>query len=165
MEADDYSVYRLRSGAWILRNYAEYLDLNVDELIADIQKNAPVSAEVSGPLAQVNLVETEVPPLTDSQDEKPARLSWILRPFDLLRTTFRSVQTSRLGRRPKAESTLGPALRQDEAVETEFSEPVQVGPPAPIAETEVVEQPHLAAGRKKEEETPPAALRRKQSRS
>jgi len=165
LEADDYSaIPSAAQGRGFLRNYAEYLDLNVDELIADIQKNAPVSAEVSGPLVQVNLVETEVPPLTGSQDEKPARLSWILRPFDLLRTTFRSVQTSRLGRRPKAESTPGPALRQDEAVETEFSEPVQVGPPAPIAETEVeevvVEQTESRSRKKKkvEEETSPAAV-------
>lgn len=160
LEADDYSaIPSAAQGRGFLRNYAEYLDLNVDELIADIQNNAPLPAEVSGPLPQVNLVETRIPPLTDSQDEKSARLSWILRPFDLLRTMFRSVQTSRLGRRPKAESTPRPALRQDEAAETEFSEPVQEGPPAPIAETEVVEQPPSRGRKKKkvEEETPPAA--------
>ena len=160
LEADDYSaIPSAAQGRGFLRNYAEYLDLNVDELIADIQKNAPLSAEVSGPLPQVNLVETKVPPLTDSQDEKSARLSWILRPFDLLRTTFRSVQTSRLGRRPKAESTPKPALRQDEAAEIESSEPVQKGSPALIVETDVMEQP-TPRGRKKkkvEEETPPAA--------
>jgi len=160
LEADDYSaIPSAAQGRGFLRNYAEYLDLNVDELIADIQKNAPLSAEVSGPLPQVNLVETKVPPLTDSQDEKSARLSWILRPFDLLRTMFRSVQTSRLGRRPKAESTPKPALRQDEAAEIESSEPVQKGSPALIVETDVMEQP-TPRGRKKkkvEEETPPAA--------
>lgn len=162
LEADDYSaIPSAAQGRGFLRNYAEYLDLNVDEMIADIQNNAPLPAEVSGPLPQVNLVETKVPPLTDSQDEKSARLSWILRPFDTLRvrTMFRSVQTSRLGRRPKVESTPRPALRQDEAAETEFSEPVQEGPPAPIAETEVVEQPPSRGRKKKkvEEETPPAA--------
>ena len=137
LEADDYSaIPSAAQGRGFLRNYAEYLDLNVDELIADIQNNAPVPAEVSGPLPQVNLVETKVPPLTDSQDEKSARLSWILRPFDLLRTMFRSVQTSRLGRRQEAESTPGPALRQDEAAETEEGEPAQEeSPAADVTET------------------------------
>jgi cytoskeletal protein RodZ len=77
-------------GRGFLRNYAEYLELNIDEMIAEIQKNAPFSTEVSGPLPQVNLVETEIPSLTESQDEKPSRLSWMLK----------------LGRRPKAESAL-----------------------------------------------------------
>ena len=88
LEADDYSVLpSAAQGRGFLRNYAEYLELNVDEMIAEIQKNAsPV--EVSGPLPQVNLVETEIPPLVNEQDEKKAPPFW----------------TRWLGRRPKAES-------------------------------------------------------------
>jgi cytoskeletal protein RodZ len=72
LEADDYSVMpSAAQGRGFLRNYAEYLDLNVDEMIADIQRNPPVIEEVSGPLPQVNLSETEIPPLTESQEETP----------------------------------------------------------------------------------------------
>jgi cytoskeleton protein RodZ len=97
LESDDYSVMpSAAQGRGFLRNYAEYLELNIDEMIADIQKNAP-QEEVSGPLPQVNFVETDIPPLTTGQDEKPARLSLTLR--------LRSVQALRLGRRPKTGST------------------------------------------------------------
>ncbi len=64
LEADDYSVMpSAAQGRGFLRNYAEYLSLNIDEMIAEIQKNPPTLDEVSGPLPQVNLVETELPPL------------------------------------------------------------------------------------------------------
>ncbi len=76
-EADDYSALpSVAQGRGFLRNYAEYLELNLDEMIADIQKNAPLF-EVSGPLPEVNLAETESPVLPD--EEKPARFfltSW-----------------------------------------------------------------------------------------
>lgn len=82
LEADDYSVMpSAAQGRGFLRNYAEYLNLNIDEMIADIQKNPPVIEEVSGPLPQVNLVETELPPLIQ-EDEKPAPrflTSWLTR--------------------------------------------------------------------------------------
>ncbi|WKZ37790.1 MAG: DUF4115 domain-containing protein [Anaerolineales bacterium] len=87
LEADDFSVMpSAAQGRGFLRNYADYLGLDIDEIIAEIQRNAPVPSEVSGPLSEVNLVEMEIPPLTDSRDEKPAHpfLAW-------------------LGRRPKAE--------------------------------------------------------------
>ncbi len=89
LESDDYSVMpSAAQGRGFLRNYAEYLELNVDEMIADIQRNAPQVDEVSGPLPQVNLAETEIPPLPSDEDEKPARPS----------------RASKLGRRPKADS-------------------------------------------------------------
>jgi cytoskeleton protein RodZ len=123
LEADDYSVMpSAAQGRGFLRNYAEYLELNVDEMIADIQKNPPASMEVSGPLPQVNLVETEVPSLTESPDEKPGRLSWL----------------PRLVRRPNVES----------APEAESTNPIQEQIPEPIAEEVKVEQPK-ARGRKK----------------
>lgn len=87
LESDDYSVMpSAAQGRGFLRNYAVYLELNIDEMIAEIQRNAP-SNEVSGPLLQVNLVETEIPPLV-TQDEKPAPRFW----------------ERWLGRRPKAEA-------------------------------------------------------------
>ena len=89
LESDDYSVMpSAAQGRGFLRNYAEYLELNIDEMIAEIQRNIP-PAEVSGPLPQVNLVETEIPPLI-KQDEKSTLPFW----------------TRWLGRRPKAESAL-----------------------------------------------------------
>ena len=73
LETDDYSVMpSATQGRGFLRNYAAYLELDIDEMIAEIQKNPPMVEEVSGPLPQVNLVETEIPPLTESEDEEPA---------------------------------------------------------------------------------------------
>ncbi|MDP1713277.1 MAG: DUF4115 domain-containing protein [Anaerolineales bacterium] len=142
LEADDYSVIpSAAQGRGFLRNYAEYLGLNMDEMIADIQKNAPAPAEVSGPLPQVNLVETEIPPLTDSQDEKKAPPFW----------------TVWFARRPKAESVTETesTLRQAQ----DNAEPVLEESPAPIAETEEMEQPKPHGRKKKkiEEEPPPPA--------
>ena len=75
LESDDYSVMpSAAQGRGFLRNYAEYLALNVDEMISEIQKNPPVINEVSGPLPQVNLVETELPPLVE--EEKNTRPFW-----------------------------------------------------------------------------------------
>lgn len=89
LEADDYSVMpSAAQGRGFLRNYAEYLGINVDEIIADIQKNPPVIDELTGPLPQVNLVETEIPPLVE-EDEKPAPRFW----------------TRWLGAKPQTEST------------------------------------------------------------
>ncbi|MCZ2127026.1 MAG: DUF4115 domain-containing protein [Anaerolineales bacterium] len=70
LEADDYSAMpSAAQGRGFLRNYAAFLDIDVDELIAEIQRNPIDVAEVSGPLPQVNLAETEIPPLTGA-DEK-----------------------------------------------------------------------------------------------
>lgn len=90
LEADDYSVLpSAAQGRGFLRNYAEYLELNIDEMISELQKNAP-EIEVSGPLPQVNLVETEIPPLVNEQEVKHATPFW----------------SRWLGRRPMAESAL-----------------------------------------------------------
>lgn len=78
LEADDFSVMpSAAQGRGFLRNYAEYLNLDIDELIAEIQRNPIPPAEVSGPLPQVDLVETELPPLTEPEDEEePAPPFW-----------------------------------------------------------------------------------------
>jgi cytoskeletal protein RodZ len=133
LESDDYSVMpSAAQGRGFLRNYAEYLELNIDEMIAEIQKNAPASTEISGPLPQVNLVETEIPSLTESQDEKPARPSWV----------------PRLGRRPKAEpvtdeeSTEEPSVPAAE-VEAEQPKP-RVRRKKKVVEEEIPQQAEVA---------------------
>jgi len=103
LEADDYSVMpSAAQGRGFLRNYAEYLELNIDEMIAEIQQNAPQLEEVSGPLPQVNLAETEIPPLVAGEDEQLESLSWV--------GQIRFALRSWLGRRP---TVLRPA--QDES--------------------------------------------------
>ncbi len=104
LEADDFSVMpSAAQGRGFLRNYAEYLGLDVDQLVAELQRN-PIgpAEEVSGPLPQVNLAETELPPLTETQDKEPAPPLW---------TRF-------LSRKPKPESTPedNPALADVEKI-------------------------------------------------
>jgi len=147
LEADDYSVMpSAAQGRGFLRNYAEYLELNIDEMIADIQRNAPQVEEVSGPLPQVNLVETEIPPLTSEVDEKPSRPFW----------------SSWLGRRPKAESTL--EAPKDEAPQIE---PIELAPdeflmpspmPARDADDEIEKPKPRGRKKKKVEEEPPQPI-------
>ena len=123
LESDDYSVMpSAAQGRGFLRNYAEYLELNIDEMIAEIQKNAPQAEVISGPLPQVNLAETEIPPLPSELDEKPARPS----------------RASRLGRRPKG----------DLASEAESTKSMQEEIPAPAVPEVEVKQPK-PRGRKK----------------
>jgi len=106
LETDDFSVMpSAAQGRGFLRNYAEYLDLNIDELIAELQRN-PVGfaeEELSGPLPQVNLAETELPPLTETTDEEPAPPFW----------------TRILKRKPKPEPTLEELPAPEEATEVE----------------------------------------------
>jgi cytoskeleton protein RodZ len=123
LESDDYSAMpSAAQGRGFLRNYAEYLELNVDEMIAEMQKNALQPVEVSGPLPQVNLAETEIPPLPSDEDEKPARPS----------------RASRLGRHPKADSVSA----------AESTKSIQEEIPAPAVQEVEVKQPK-SRGRKK----------------
>lgn len=70
LEADDYSALpSATQGRGFLRNYADYLGLNLEEIIAEIQKNAPPPAAI-GPLPEVNLIETEIPIAVE--EEEPA---------------------------------------------------------------------------------------------
>ena len=74
-EADDHSALpSVAQGRGFLRNYAAYLGLNLDEMIAKIQKSAP-PPDMSGPLPQVNLAETESS-IIENEDENPARPFW-----------------------------------------------------------------------------------------
>jgi cytoskeleton protein RodZ len=130
LESDDYSIMpSAAQGRGFLRNYAEYLGLDMDAMIAEIQRSAPPPEEVVGPLPEVNLVETEVPPLVDADDE-PAPRFW----------------TRWSARRARTESP--PELVQDS------HEAVEPAPPPP--EPAEVETPKPRKGRKKKaEEQPP----------
>lgn len=129
LEADDFSVMpSAAQGRGFLRNYAEYLALDIDELIAEIQRNPIPPAEVSGPLAQVNLAETELPPLTESQDEEPAS-----RFLDRFRN-----------RKPKAESTPEPiqeSLAEVTSIPEEEEKPKTRGRKKKIVSEEEIAQP------------------------
>ncbi len=140
LEADDYSVLpSAAQGRGFLRNYAEYLDINIDEVIAEMQRNAaPQSAEVSGPLPQVNLIETDIPTLTDSPtDEKtpPFWSVWLTR----LRNTVS---------KPKPESEVSAVLEEEilpvieepaPAIELPVEKPKTRGRKKKIVETEIAE--------------------------
>jgi cytoskeletal protein RodZ len=89
-ESDDYSnLPSVAQARGFLRNYAEYLGLNLEEMIADIHSAPPV--EISGPLPEVNLSETESPILDDA-DEKPARYFSALRAMLAARFGRRAVE-------------------------------------------------------------------------
>jgi len=144
LESDDYSVMpSAAQGRGFLRNYAEYLELNVDEMIAEIQRNVPQSEEVSGPLPQVNLVETEIPPLVAGEDEQPENLSWV--------GQIRSALSSWLGIHPAA------AFRPDQNEAAEVTLLIQDEPALePVVDVEE-EQPKPRGRKKKkveEEEIP-----------
>jgi cytoskeletal protein RodZ len=145
LEADDYSVIpSAAQGRGFLRNYAEYLDVNLDEILAEMQASQPGMTDVSGPLPQADVDRGEPPPL----EEKP-------RPF----------WTRLLARAPRVESmpeVESPELPQQSVAETE---PTQ---PEPLQGTETsVSQPDpvKARGRKKKEtaipETPRKGRRKK----
>src|SRR5688572_1687591 len=90
LESDDYSVMpSAAQGRGFLRNYSEYLNIDIDEVISELQKNGPPIQEMNGPLPQINLVESDMPPLVDPQQEKTAPLpltllhsvqAWFARP-------------------------------------------------------------------------------------
>ena len=125
LEADDYSAMpSAAQGRGFLRNYAEYLDLKIEEMVAEIQSNTSRLEEMSGPLPSVNLVETEIPPLTAPPDE----------------ISPRSILTSMFARRPKAESLPG----------TEPAAPLQTELPVEEAEVEA-RAPKPRRGRKKKD--------------
>ena len=137
LESDDYTVMpSAAQGRGFLRNYAEYLDLNIDELIAEIQRTASEREEISGPLPQVNLVETEIPPLTDAGDEKSAPPIW----------------TRILRRQPRVEST-------PEPIEIESAQPAEEMEIKPNAENPLEEPDQVEVA----EEAKPGLVQRLKS--
>ncbi len=125
LEADDYSVMpSAAQGRGFLRNYAEYLDINIDEVIAELQRNPPPAEEVSGPLPQVKLAETEVPPLTDSTvEEKPPRFwtSWFAR-RQKTGSLLMADSTESASRAPEVEQTEEKVEAENPPVEVEQAE-------------------------------------------
>ncbi len=116
LEADDYSVLpSAAQGRGFLRNYAAYLEINIDEIIAEMQRNAPPPQEMSGPLPQVNLAETDLPTLTESQSKTDSVPAWIQR--------LRSAQA--WFARPGQESTPQEVSAEPAEVLIEESKPVQ----------------------------------------
>lgn len=84
LESDDYSIIpSAAQGRGFLRNYAEYLGLDLDQTLAELQRNRPEPDEISGPLPQADIIQTDI-----LQEKKP-RPSW----------------NRRLARRAPAEST------------------------------------------------------------
>jgi cytoskeletal protein RodZ len=68
LETDDYSIMpSAAQGRGFLRNYAEFLDLDLDEMIAELQKEAPPATDISGPLPSVDLT----PPLPNESSSPP----------------------------------------------------------------------------------------------
>ncbi len=137
LENDDFSVMpSAAQGRGFLRNYADYLGINIDEVIAEMQRATPPPDEVSGPLPQVNLSETELPPLTSpdkTEEEKP-------RPAKKPRLK----RTSKLPRVEAAEST-PEAESADSAAQAESPSTESIT--EPVAETE----PLKKRGRKKKQ--------------
>ncbi len=148
LEADDFSAMpSAAQGRGFLRNYAEYLELNIDEMIAEMQRNAPKVEEVSGPLPQVNLAETELPPLVAKEQQE--QLSWVGKLRVSLTLRLRSVRASWLGFGRTDESV--PSVPEIEAE----PQPVVV---EQVPVEEVKEEQPKPRGRKKKkvvEEEPP----------
>ncbi len=120
LEADDYSVMPSAPQArGFLRNYADFLDLDLGSILAELQAAQPSVEQVSGPLPQVDLAPA-APEASEKNPvaEEPAKaLSWVLQ--------LRSAQASWSARFRKPEST--PA-------EYSKSEPEPTQPPAPEVE-------------------------------
>jgi cytoskeletal protein RodZ len=71
LEADDYSVMpSAAQGRGFLRNYAEFLSINIDEVIAELHRGAPQPEQISGPLPEIKSGEMEVPRLTEAAVEQ-----------------------------------------------------------------------------------------------
>ncbi|MEW6400559.1 MAG: RodZ domain-containing protein [Chloroflexota bacterium] len=122
LENDDFSVMpSAAQGRGFLRNYAEFLDLDLDQIIAELQKEAPRPSEISGPLPVV-----DVTPAPAAPAEEPASP-----PF----------WTRFLPRKPKEDST-----PQFEPAQPEPAPAIET----PVMETPIVEEkPVKPRGRRK----------------
>ncbi len=136
LEADDYSVMpSAAQGRGFLRNYSEYLNINIDEVIAEMQRNAPPPEEVSGPLPQVNLIETDLPSLTDSTADKKPLPFWTV----WLARLRKPVST------PELETSILPTEEPTPVIEEKIEETVTAIEEAPIE----IEKPKTRGRKKK----------------
>ena len=149
LEANDYSVMPSAAQArGFLRNYAEYLELDLDAIMDEIQRAQSAQPEdVSGPLP--NVIKDALPPAPDIIENDSQTSTGE-------RRTFRSILTSRRARRQQPESTPEP--------ESATPAPTMEQPPVetpPIVEAENVEPEKPKRKRKKivfeEIENPPPA--------
>jgi transcriptional regulator with XRE-family HTH domain len=74
LEADDYSVMPSAAQArGFLRNYSGFLELDLDAVLTEIQRQQPVEpGEVSGPLPEVEVMPPPPEPIPSSQVLEPA---------------------------------------------------------------------------------------------
>jgi cytoskeleton protein RodZ len=146
LEADDYSVMPSAAQArGFLHNYAEFLDIDIDAVIEELQRDAPKEPEVSGPLPSVEMTSNGA--LADKTATPPF---W----------------TRVLPRKPKAEPAPEIEIPKPEAVEVPpveiipAPEEVSVKPRGRRKKTESTEEPPRKRGRKKlveVQDQPPAA--------
>ncbi|MBI5843022.1 MAG: DUF4115 domain-containing protein [Chloroflexi bacterium] len=132
LETDDYSVMpSAAQGRGFLRNYAEFLNVNLEEVIAELQKNPPQEFEISGPLPTADIIPEQPAPA----DEPGSRPFW----------------TRYLARKPQAESA--PEVQPSEPEPQNQIEVIEAEPPKPRgrkkkAETSPDQAPRKS-GRKK----------------
>lgn len=150
LEADDYSVMpSVVQARGFLRNYAAFLDLDLQAILAELQAAQPVE-QVSGPLPQVDLAPAApeaaaAPPVQEEPVRPPFWQSWLGR-----------------GRKPAPEPEPVPVLVEVAPVPMKESQPapaeeeIPLAPPVMIEETPaVIEPPSKPRGRKKKAETLP----------
>jgi cytoskeleton protein RodZ len=157
LEADDYSVMPSAAQArGFLRNYSEFLGLNIDEILVELQRaQTPIETEqISGPLPSV---DNASPPPVLPEVEKPARpsLTSILSRF---RKSGSTPEPKSRESFPKVESVISPEPVKDELGSSQVRE----------RETKIdSEEPktkRIAKGRKKKAESqeiiiePPAPI-------
>jgi cytoskeletal protein RodZ len=72
LESDDYSIMpSAAQGRGFLRNYSEFLELDLDAELADLQKNPPEPSELSGPLSNADIIPEEQPAIAKESASRP----------------------------------------------------------------------------------------------
>jgi len=146
LEEDDYSVMpSAAQGRGFLRNYAQYLGLNLEEVLKEIQQSRPETPVISGPLPSADAV-----PDVQVEEKTPSPPFWtrILPRRKKAESTpeAESVQTLAAESPTKMEQTLEPVSNKPETVKARGRKKKEDQPAAP------------ARGRKKakKEEPPPS---------
>src|SRR5512139_3708628 len=77
LEADDYTIMPSAAQArGFLHNYTSFLGLDLDAVITEIQRERPMeSSEISGPLAEVEIMPPPPEPILASREQEPAPTS------------------------------------------------------------------------------------------
>ncbi len=126
LESDDYSIMpSAAQGRGFLRNYSEYLELNIDEVLADLQKKPDEISEINGPLINADVIP----------DQPAASVESTARPF----------WTRWLARRSNPESV--PEVESPIPSKSELTTPIE-----PVESIKVETNHSKRRGRKKKEE-------------